>query len=167
MSYEQTEIGALLKTNPAQAAEALEQLLLRARGNSVHAALIAGVHHSTLKRWVSKLEKYKVRKKLEKIRSSTEPRGMSPTTRANLAERTSERRRVAGLQRMFDRLDASELVKLASEVSCDQEWLVMWRKSRAQLDDTTVEAIDGVLGRMQLRYRSQLRSANRAKKAAG
>ncbi len=165
MSYEQTEIGELLKTDPAQAAEALVQLFRTARGNSVHAALMAGVHHSTLKRWVSKLDKYKVRTKLEKIRETAEVRNMSEGQREKLAERAAERRRVAGLQRAFDRLDDEGRVKLASEVSVADAVLTTWRKRRDTLDDTTVEAVDEALGRMLARYRAQLRSANRAKLA--
>jgi hypothetical protein len=165
MSYERTEIGTLVKSDPASAAEALVKLFESARGNTVHAALLAGVDHSTLKRWVTKLDEYKVRAKLEKIRKGTRPKSMSDDQRTKLTERAQERRRVAGLQRAYDRLDEDGAVKLAVEVSVTPKVLDNWRYRRATLDDTTVEAVDEALGRMLARYRAQLRSANRAKKA--
>lgn len=165
MSYEQTEIGTLVKSDPALAAAALVRLFETARGNTVHAALLAGVDHSTLKRWIHKLDEHKVRAKLEKIRKTAEPRSMSDDHRAKLLDRAQERRRVAGLQRAFDRLDEDGVVKLAVEVSVAAKVLDAWRNRRTQLDDTTVEAIDEALSRMLARYRAQLRSANRAKKA--
>lgn len=165
MSYEQTDIGTLIKSDTAKAAEALVSLFEKARGNSVHAALLAGVDHSTLKRWVIKLEKHKVASKLDKIRKNASPRAMSEGQRTKLKEQAAERRHLAGLQRTFDRLDEDGLVKLASEVSVAPKVLTTWRDRRASLDDTTVEAIDEALGRIMARYRSQLRSANRAKTA--
>lgn len=162
MSYEQTAIGTLMKTDPAKAAEALVALFKKAEGNSVHAALLAGVDHSTLKRWVIKLD---VQTKLDKIREKASPRPMTEGQRTKLKERAAERRRVAGLQRAFDRLDEAGVVKLASEVSVSVKVLTTWRDRRTSLDDTTLEAVDEALGRHMARYRSQLRSANRAKAA--
>ncbi len=165
MSYELTEIGSLVKTDPASAAVVLVQLFETARGNTVHAALLAGVDHSTLKRWVTKLDKYKVRADLEKIRKRATPKTISFEQRGKLLAKAAEKRRVAGLQRAYDRLDEAGAVKLAVEVSVTAKVLDQWRNRRGALDDTTVEAIDEALGRMLARYRAQLRSANRAKKA--
>lgn len=166
MAYEETEIGTLVKTDPARAAEQLVKLFEKAGGNSVHAALLAGVHHSTLKRWVSKLEKHKVRKKIVSVRETSEPVKMSDTRREQLSATALERRRVAGLQRAYDRLDAAGLQALADETGVGLRTLQNWRDAPTTAGPTKVGAlVEGALTRQQARYRGILRTANREKRA--
>lgn len=67
MAYTETTIGALIREGKEkQAAAKLVALLRTHKGNAVHAAQAAGVHHATLKRWVVRLG---VRGHLEQIRS--------------------------------------------------------------------------------------------------
>lgn len=165
MAYEETEIGKLVKTDPAKAAKQLVELFERAGGNSVHAALLAGVHHSTLKRWVSKLDKHKVRKKIDSVRETGTPAKMTPAKRTELSARTLERRRVAGLQRTFDRLDVDGRLALGKETGAGPTVLVRWRDERDSLPSKVKDAVDDAVGRLQARYRAALRSANRVKQA--
>lgn len=165
MAYEETEIGTLVKTDPARAAEHLLELLRRAGGNSVHAALLAGVHHSTLKRWLIKLDKFKVRKQLDGIRETSETRNMSEERRVKLLETARENRRVAGLQRMYDRLDEDALGRLCKSAGVSPATLEKWRDDRDAVAKGPLRAIDEAVSHLQARYRSELRAANRAKHA--
>lgn len=73
MSNSTTEIGTMICAGEEkQAVAKLLDLLRASGGNTVHAAKEAGVHHATLKRWITNLENkgFSVRKHLEKIRKA-------------------------------------------------------------------------------------------------
>lgn len=73
MSNSTTEIGTMIcNGEEKQAVAKLLELLRGSGGNTVHAAIEAGVHHATLKRWITNLENrgFSVRKPLEKIRKA-------------------------------------------------------------------------------------------------
>ena len=167
MAYEVTKIGQLIDTDPARAAKELVQLFKRTNGNSVHAALHAGVHHATLKRWTNKLDKdHGVKKKLEAIRSKAKPRNMADTTKVKLEEKAQERRRLDGLRRTYDRLDDDTLATIAKKLKVKPDDLNNWRRHRAlMLKDKAWLAtkVETELNRVQERYRKALRDAHRAK----
>ena len=163
MAYEETEIGKLVKSDPKRAAEKLVELFQRAGGNSVHAALLAGVHHATMKRWVIRLD---LRKHLDKARASgSSTRVMSSETRGKLLEKTREKRRVSGLQRMYDRLGPDERTRLAEAAGVKQRVLEEWRRDRGSVKPSALAAVDAAVGRLQARFRSKLREVNRGKHA--
>ena len=162
MAYEETEIGKLVKSDPKRAAEKLVELFQRAGGNSVHAALLAGVHHATMKRWVIRLD---LRKHLDKARASGASRAMSGEQRGKLLEKTREKRRVSGLQRMYDRLGPEERTRLAEAAGVKQRVLEEWRRDRGSVKPSALAAVDAAVGRLQARFRSKLREVNRGKHA--
>lgn len=137
MSFAFTEIGELLTAGLEQPARAkLLELLEHNRGNVAHAALRAGVHVSTVKRWIVRLE---VQSQLERIRARTKPRTMREETRTKLEEQRREQRRLTALQRALKRLGA-ERVAERTRISLPEvrRWLrghsvaleVTWRLER-------------------------------------
>jgi len=81
MSNSTTEIGTMIcNGEERKAVAALLELLKASGGNSVHAAIAAGVHHATLKRWITNLENrgFAVRKPLEKIRKARSATSSKP-----------------------------------------------------------------------------------------
>ena len=163
MAYEETRIGKLVDSDPDKAVEALLGLFQRTAGNAVHAALLAGVHHATLKRWVAKLdETHGIRAKIERIRAkAAEPHTLTDAARERLTERADERRWLDGLRRTFDRLGEAQVEAMAAKLGLKPATLATWRRTVDAVAPRTARAIEERLERLQAKQRAAMREANR------
>lgn len=116
MAHNETQIGALIRQGDEQgAADALIELLAAHGGNTVHAALACGVHHSTVKRWIKLLAEagWDVRENLQAIRETSERSHMSAEERHDLEMRNRARRKRARALAWLKRATAPRLNEAA------------------------------------------------------
>lgn len=162
MSYEETKIGKLIATNPDEAAAQLMLLFEKANGNAVHAALLGGVHHATLKRWVNKLaETHTVKEEIESLRAKTTPVKMSEARRFKLEEEARERRRLLSLQRVLDNMGPKQKEQLAARVGVTVNLLGKWRRTPTGLTYGEKKLVEEALVKLRDKHRAAKRARRR------
>lgn len=163
MAYEETDIGKLIQRDPDAAAEQLIALFERANGNGVHAALMAKVHHATLKRWVNRLdESYEIKAAIETIREKSVPAKMTESRRYKLEQEARERRRLVSLQHTYDRMNPTERDKLQARAGVGNKTWVEWRRSPAHLTTAQKKLVEDAL----VKVRNARRKRRRARRQA-
>lgn len=113
MAHNETEIGQLLKQgNNKQAAAKLLAVLRSHSGNTVHAALALAVHHSTMKRWLVRLDKL-IKENLSSIRSKSEYVSLSRAERNMLQNNIAQERDHARLLAWIGMADEVSIARIA------------------------------------------------------
>ena len=116
MAHNETEIGQLLKRcHNRDAANKLLAVLRDNSGNTVHAALALAVSHSTMKRWLVRLDDL-VKDELSKIRSKSEYVSLSRAERHRLQNKIAQERdhtRLLAWIGMADEVSIARIAKMS------------------------------------------------------
>lgn len=155
MAHNETQIGALIRQGDEQgAADALIELLAAHGGNTVHAALACGVHHSTVKRWIRLLADagWDVREVLTEIRETHQRPTMSSEERHRLELRNRAQRERARALAWLQRAPTHLLDRAASALGSTVQEL---RAIAAESEDVGSSRSRDLLTRLDVWRRSR------------